>query len=374
MDEVTTVRDIVKRIEEFAPKYLAEDWDPIGLSFGSLHKEVKKVMVALDFDADTLQEAKKKEVDLLLTHHPAIFGKLTTLNEEDERRKEYVELIRSDIALYSAHTNIDAAKGGMNDWLADAIGLPKERDVVEVTYKESYKKLVVYVPEHSAKEVRQAIHAAGAGEIGNYTEVSYNVKGSGRFTPQQGAHPAEGQVGKPKKVEEERIEMMFPDSLTPKVIQAVQDSHPYEEPVFDLYTLENGEGKTFGYGRVGDLEISTEDLAERLKNIFHLDGVRFVSSDPQKTNHRVAIFGGSGGKYYPSALSKQADIFITGDVSYHAAQDMLRDGLDVIDPGHYIEHIFVEKMVEIVKEWIEEEQWTVDVLAANSQTDLFRFK
>lgn len=370
---MTTVQDIIQRIEQFAPKYLAEEWDPIGLSFGSKEKKVRKMMVALDVDAHTLAEAKEKQVDFIFTHHPAIFSSLKTLNEEDTRRKEYIELIRSDIAVYSAHTNVDAAEGGMNDWLADAIGLPKEREIVEVTYEESYKKIAVYVPEYASEKVRQALHQAGAGEVGNYGDVSYTLKGQGRFTPQEGSNPTEGTIGKTEIVEEERIEMMIPNHLKKQIIDALYQSHPYEEPVFDLYTLE-AKGKPFGYGRVGKLKTSTRELAERLKEVFELEGLRYSSMNPDKTQKTVAIFGGSGGSYYRSALAKGADIFITGDISYHTAQDMLRDGLDIIDAGHYIEHIFVEKMVRKLEQWKQEENWEVEILPTTTQKDVFNFK
>lgn len=370
---MTTVGEIVNRIEQFAPKYLAEEWDPIGLAFGSMDKKIKRVMVALDLDSDTLAEAKEKNIDFIFTHHPPIFSSLKTLNEEDGRRKEYVELIRSDIALYAAHTNLDAAEGGINDWLADAIGLTGEREIVEVTHEESYKKIAVYVPQNDSEKVREALHQAGAGEVGDYKDVSYTLKGHGRFTPQKGSNPAKGKIGKQEMIEEERIEMMFPESLTKHVIHSVYKSHPYEEPVFDVCTLET-KGKTFGYGRLGEIETTTEILAEKLKEIFGLKGVRYASKNPQKPKKRVAVFGGAGESYYRSALAKGAEIFVTGDVTYHDAQDMLRDGIDVIDPGHYIESIVVPKMTELFEKWNKKEKWNIEIIASTAQKDVFTFK
>lgn len=370
---MTTVGEIIARIEAFAPPYLAEKWDPIGLAFGSKDNIVKNVMVALDLDTDTLTEAKEKNIDFIFTHHPSIFSSLQTLNADDSRRKEYIDLIQSDIALYSAHTNLDAAEGGMNDWLADAIGLPLKREIVEVTHIETYKKIAVYVPEYASNKVREAMHEAGAGEVGNYKDVSYTLTGYGRFTPQEGSDPFEGEVGETEVIKEERIEMMMPSTCTSRVIQAVNRAHPYEEPVYDIFTLED-KGKAYGYGRIATLEVSVNELAKKVKEVFSLDSLRIASKEASKKCSKVAIFGGSGEKYYKKALEKEADIYITGDVSYHGAQDMLRDGLNVIDPGHYIEQIMVPEMTKLLRKWNDENNWQIEIFPSKKQKDVFQFR
>lgn len=367
-----TVEDIVRRIDKFAPPVLAEDWDPIGLSFGSLTQPVKKIMIALDIDADTIQEAKEQQIDLIFTHHPAIFRSQKTLNAMDQRRKEYIELIQAGIAVYSAHTNIDAAENGMSDWLADQLGLPKERQIVYTSYQMPYKKIAVYVPKENADQVRKAMHKAGAGEVGQYNDVSYHLDGWGRFTPQPGADPAEGQINQETVVEEVRIEMMFPATIQQTVISAIQSSHPYEEPVFDVFTLENAQ-KAFGYGRAAEVNQTTEEMIHTVKKAFKLDGLKYGSVSTKKVHHKAAVFGGAGEKYYLDAKKQGATLFITGDISYHGAQDMLRDGIAFIDAGHYIESIFVEKMAEVMNQWKQEEGWTVEVYQAQAQKDVFKF-
>lgn len=367
------VKDIIQRIEQFAPPYLAEEWDPIGLSFGTLDKVVNKLMIALDVDADTIQEAQELGVDLIFTHHPAIFKPLKSLNTENPRRSEYIDLIKSDIAVFSAHTNIDAADFGMSDWLADAIGLPKDREIVFPTYREGYKKLAVYVPEKDVEKVRRALHLAGAGEVGDYQDVSYSIKGQGRFTPQKESDPTVGKIGKEEIVNEVRIEVMFPRQLTTNVINAVQTAHPYEEPVYDLYTLEN-EKKVYGYGRIAAFEITTEEMLTKVTSELELNGLKYASKNPKKLHKKVAIFGGAGSDYYFDAKQKGATLFITGDVSYHNAQDMLRDGVDVIDAGHYIESVFVSEMHQIINNWKIEENWDLKIYPSKKQKDVFNFK
>lgn len=100
------------------------------------------------------------------------------------------------------------------------------------------KKIVVTVPVTDADKVRQAIGEAGGGKVGNYSFCSFSVRGTGRFLPGDGAHPAIGEVGKPEAVEEERIEVSCDDELVAQVVAAIRSAHPYEEPAIDVYSLE----------------------------------------------------------------------------------------------------------------------------------------
>ncbi|MER2063192.1 MAG: Nif3-like dinuclear metal center hexameric protein [Alkalibacterium sp.] len=370
-----SVKDVIKEIDRLAPPDLAESWDPIGLSFGSLNQSVRRILIALDIDENTIKEAKEKQVDLIVTHHPAIFKAQKTLNQEDERRKQYIDLIKADIAVYTAHTNLDAAEGGMNDWLADSLGIsPKERQVMSVSLKRGFKKLAVYVPAYASEKVRKALHVAGAGEIGDYKDVSYTLSGYGRFTPQEGADPTEGEIGKEEEVREERIEMMVKDADVLKCIQALEEAHPYEEPVYDIFTLEY-KSETFGLGRVGVLQepLTATDLAEKVKAEFDVDGVRIGSVDPDKPHEKIAVLGGSGEKYYKEALQKGATLYVTGDISYHGAQDMLRDGLDFIDAGHYMEAIAVPKLYAYLEKSRKANSWDIEILEAETQKDVFTY-
>lgn len=370
-----SVKDVIKEIDRLAPPDLAESWDPIGLSFGSLKQPVKRVLIALDIDKNTIEEAKKKQVDLIVTHHPAIFKAQKTLNQEDERRKQYIDLIKSDIAVYSAHTNLDAAEGGMNDWLADSLSISQTgRQIMSVSLERGFKKLAVYVPDYASDKVRSALHAAGAGEIGDYKDVSYTLSGYGRFTPQEGADPTEGEIGKEERIHEERIEMMVKDADVLRCIEALKEAHPYEEPVFDIFTLEY-QSESFGLGRVGELDepVKAADLAEKVNEQFDVDGVRVGSVDPDRKHKKIAVLGGSGEKYYNEALKKGATLYVTGDISYHGAQDMLRDGMDFIDAGHYMEAIAVPKLFDYLDQCRKEKNWELEILQAETQKDVFTY-
>lgn len=372
---MTTVDEIIKRIEEFAPSYLAEDWDPIGLAFGSKNQEVKKMMVALDLDANTLKEAKENDVDFIFTHHPPIFSSLNTLNQEDSRRAEYIEIIKSNIAVYAAHTNIDAAQNGMNEWLADALSLEKPYEVMDVAYESTYKLLVLYTPLEHAEQMRAALHKAGAGQVGDYDNVSYTSIGTGRFTPTSKANPAIGMTNQSEQVSEERTEVLVPSHLIGNAIQTIYEVHPYEEPVFHIFDI-GKKAKEFGLGRVSTLKqsITLDEMIERVKDVFDASYVRYANVDLESKINKVAVLGGSGEKYYKQAIEKGADLYITGDISYHGAQDMIRDELMFIDAGHFIENIFVEKMTEYLNVWCKENQWAVEIIPATSQEDVFKIK
>lgn len=372
---MTTVGNIIHKIEQFAPKHLAEDWDPIGLAFGSNDKKVKKMMVALDLDANVLSEAKEKEVDFIFTHHPPIFKSLKVLNEHDQRVKEYIELIQSDISLYAAHTNLDNADGGMNDWLANALSLQGPYDSIKTSYVSNYKKLSFYAPSSHTNSIRHALHEIGLGEVGDYTNVSYTSKGIGRFKPNQSANPYLGSRGQIEEVKEERVEIYIPVKLIGKAIEKLYKEHPYEEPVYSISDSGFMESK-FGLGRVGELKRPKKisDIAADVKEKFNLDSVRLANINLDQKVSRIAILGGSGEGYYKDALNKGAELFITGDVSYHGAQDMIRDGLPFIDPGHFIENIFVEEMTEKLKKWNATEKWDIEVLSSEFQKDVFKFE
>ncbi|WP_442861674.1 Nif3-like dinuclear metal center hexameric protein [Carnobacterium sp. CS13] len=366
--------DLINKFETFAPKHLAEEGDPIGLAIGTLAKPIKKVMVTLDVRPEVVQEAIEQQVDLIFSHHPPLFRPVKNLVTDQPQNKMYAELLKNDIAVYSAHTNLDVATNGMNAWLAKAIGL-NNTEIMSVTKRESYKNLVVFVPVENQEQVLTALTKAGAGKIGpNYQDCSYTVEGTGRFTPVNQADPTIGQLGQAEKVHEARIEVVFPKRLTAKIEQALFASHPYEEPAYDIYTIENYVDE-YGLGRVGNLAepLSVSDFAEKIKSVFGVTGLRYVTDDASQFIHRVAICGGDGGKFYPAAIKKGAQVYITGDVYYHTAHDMLAEGLSVIDPGHHIESVCKAELQQLFTKWSQEMDWDLEIIQSNLNTDPYQF-
>lgn len=327
---------IVQWMEQLAPKSMAVENDRIGLQLGSIRKEVGHVLVALDVTDEVVDEAIRLNAGLIIAHHAIIFRPLAHLQTDTPAGKLYEKLIKHDIAVYISHTNYDVAEGGMNDLMATLLQLTDVK-VLETLQHEQLQKLVVFVPDTHAEQVRAAILDAGAGHIGAYSHCSFNVSGVGTFQPQDGTNPFIGHAGKLEEVKEARIETIVPKSIKSRVLQAMFKSHPYEEVAYDLYPVDL-EGTAYGLGRVGKLvePIALQELAERVKSKFDVPHVRVVG-DLDRPIRKVAVLGGSGSRYVRHALFHGADVLVTGDIDYHTAHDALAAGLSIIDPGHNAE-------------------------------------
>ncbi|MGX7013870.1 Nif3-like dinuclear metal center hexameric protein [Vagococcus silagei] len=364
----------IKRFEQYCPLDLAEEGDPVGLHIGTLNKSVKKIMMTLDVRPDVVQEAINENVDLIIAKHPPIFRPVKRLTTDHFQTKMYADLLANDIAVYAAHTNMDIINPGLNDWFCEMLGVTPS-DYLRETHKIKYKKLVLFVPTEARETVRSALHNIGVGEYSDdYDSCSFSVSGIGRFRPKNNANPTVGKMDWVTEVPEERIEFVFKESLRDKVIQTIYDTHPYEEPAFDIFPLENI-SESFGIGRIGRLAnpMPLSEFTQVVKETFKLDGLRLIANSDDVMIEKVAICGGSGEKFYHDALKKGADVYITGDVYYHTAHDMLEDQLPVIDPGHYIEEVCKSRFVDLFNEWKKEEKWDVEFIESKVNTNPFKF-
>ncbi|EOB2764050.1 Nif3-like dinuclear metal center hexameric protein [Enterococcus hirae] len=366
--------EFIRKFEEYCPQWLAEEGDPVGLHLGRLNKPIQRIMMTLDVRPEVVQEAIEKKIDLLIAKHPPIFRPIKRLITDHPQEKMYADLLKHDISVYAAHTNMDIIEDGLNDWFCEALGINVENYLLK-THTRHYKKLAVYVPIEDADKLRKALAEAGAGEQGHYDHTSFTSIGEGRFRPNEQAHPAIGKNGQLEKVEEAKVEVIFPEDREEKVLSAMYRVHPYEEVAFDLFSIDEPT-QTWGIGRIGELPeaLDLDTFVSKVKEVFQLEGLRVVR--PTHTNStvkRIAICGGSGEKFYPYALAQKADVYITGDIYYHTAQDMQSAGLIAIDPGHYIESLCKEKFVEKFEKWKQEENWTVDFFVSETDTNPFQF-
>src|SRR5690625_4957747 len=151
---------VFQLMEEWAPKYLAYDWDPIGLQVGNHHDAVKNILVTLDVTIDVVQEAIEKNVNLIIAHHPMLFRAVQSINTQTSQGKLLQKLLKHNITVYAAHTNLDIADGGVNDVLANLLQLKDTKPFVDVNHQSLYK-IVVFVPESHAEDVRHALSSGG---------------------------------------------------------------------------------------------------------------------------------------------------------------------------------------------------------------------
>lgn len=343
--------DVINALEKFAPVEDAESWDNPGFLVGDRNHEIHKVLVALDVTGAVIDEAIDVGADMIVTHHPVLFGSVKKVTTDTPLGTKIVRLIKNNIDHYAAHTNLDAAIGGTNDVFADLAGLTEVK-VLDVTNKEKLYKYAVYVPEDSADNVRDAIVSAGGGKIGdNYSGCTFTASGKGRFTPLDGANPAVGSINKEETVDEVKIETVVPASALSRVINAVIKVHPYEEPAYDIIPLEQT-GRQNGIGRVGVLteETTLGEYALKIKKALGLDAIRVVG-DLDKKITKVGICTGSAVEYMKKVKAAGAQVFITSDMRYHESQKALDLGLALIDATHFAsENIIVPTLCNMIKE------------------------
>ncbi|MDQ0213901.1 dinuclear metal center YbgI/SA1388 family protein [Oikeobacillus pervagus] len=364
--------EIIQLFEQFSPPSYAMEGDKIGLQIGRLNQPVKRVLVALDVLEEVVDEAIEKDVQLIIAHHPPIFRPLKSIRTDQPNGRIIEKLLQHRIAVYAAHTNLDVAKGGVNDLLAEALELQNTKVLVP-TYEEDLRKLAVFVPKENEEEIRKALGNAGAGFIGEYSNCSFSTDGTGRFLPEEKANPHIGSIGTLEEVQEVKIETIYPKRIEKKVLSAMFKAHPYEEVAFDLYPLEN-KGEVLGLGRIGILKesMTLEQFAHHVKEKLSVQGVRVVGHLQDKIQ-KVAVLGGDGNKYFHSAKFKGADVYVTGDMYYHVAHDAMMEGLNIVDPGHNVEKVMKQGVAKKMQTMSTEKGYEVEFISSTVHTDPFTF-
>lgn len=272
------IEEIIQLMGEIAPVRLAEDWDNVGLQVGDSSLKINNVLISLDLNAAVLKEAKAKNCGLIITHHPLIFKAINSVNSQSETGRLIMDLIKNEIALFSAHTNLDIAAGGLNDHLTDKLDLINV-EILNVSREENYYKLVVFVPESHLQDLKDSLYENGAGRIGNYSHSGFVVSGTGSFKPLAESEPFIGEKNKVNNVEEYRLETIIKAEDISKITKKMIKAHPYEEPAWDLYKLENIK-ESKGIGRIAylDAPLTLEEFIIIVKNKLSLESFKYVGS------------------------------------------------------------------------------------------------
>jgi dinuclear metal center YbgI/SA1388 family protein len=326
------ISDITTYLESIAPTSFQEQYDNSGLIIGNPQTEISSALLSIDITEEVIDEAIKNSNDIIISHHPIVFSGLKRFNGSNYVERCVIKAIKNDIAIYAAHTNFDSIKGGVNTKICDKIGL--KNCSVLAPMKGQLLKLVTYIPKKHTEEVREAVFNAGAGDIGNYKQCSYNTEGVGTFMGNEDSNPFAGEKGKLHYEGETRFETILPKHLKSKVLKALINTHPYEEVAYDFYALEN-DFMQAGMGMVGILEEPTNeiDFLLKLKEIFGCHIIRHTKP-LNKQVKKVAVCGGSGSFLLKNAIALGADIFVTGDYKYHQFFDA-EDKIVIADIGHY---------------------------------------
>lgn len=364
------VKDIQTVMESWAPKEIAWDKDNVGLQTGNPRAKVRGILVCLDVTEEVIAEAARRRANLIVSHHPLLFRPLRSVTSESMTGRCLRSLVRADISLYSAHTNLDFTTGGTSFVLARVLGLT-HAEMLHTPYRVE-KKVVTFVPPSHAGNVIAAMSKAGAGVIGNYDHCSYGTVGTGTFRGNEASSPTVGRKGVLERVEEVRIEMIVPEWRLGAVLEGMRRAHPYEEVAYDVYPLEN-RSREFGMGVIGDLQRPVT-LASFLHSVKKKLGVRVLRccGDMNRRVSRIAVCGGSGSELIDEAKRMRADVFITADVRYHAFHEV-GDDIALVDAGHYeTEHPVVQAVVDRLRRAIGERSERIPVHAARTSTNPIR--
>ena len=335
------IKDITDFIENLAPVQLQETYDNAGLIIGDKNTEINQILVCLDVTENIVDEAIEKKCQLIISHHPLIFKGIKKINGNNSIEKIIIKAIKNNIAIYAVHTNLDNVINGVNSVLAEKLGLKNQRSLQPK--KDIFRKLVFFCPVIHADRVRKAIFEAGAGKIGNYDSCSFNTEGEGSFKAMENANPFVGEPGKLHFEKEIRIETIYPFYLESKIIEALLQSHPYEEVAYDIYKLENYFSQ-IGSGIIGEIDETDElNFLSQIKRISNCKCIRHSDLLDKKIK-KVAICGGSGSFLIKDAIAAKADIFISGDIKYHDFFEA-ENKILIADIGHYESEQFTKDLL-----------------------------
>ena len=341
---MANVQMITSLLSDLAPTSFATEWDNVGLQVGKFNQEVTNVLLSLDVNSQVIEEAIDKNCELIISHHPMFINGLKSIHDQTSTGNEVMKAIKNDITIYSAHTNLDIAPQGLNDYLAGLLNIEIIKPL-KVTDKNSYYKLVFFVPEDYFSQVRSAVLEAGAGHIGDYSHTSFAVKGTGSFKPGKKSDPFIGKKDELTEVKERRVETIVAENKINDVLRAMTKIHPYEEVAYDIYPLKHS-GENFGLGRLGQLNqtMILDDYIKLVKNKLNLEQLRYTGTGNEEIK-KVAICNGSGADFIRNAKYAGADLYITGDVKYHEAQMADQYGIPLIDAGHHGTEVIVKDLL-----------------------------
>ena len=336
------IQDVIDILEEYAPLDYAEDFDNVGLLVGSKEQNLTGILVTLDTLETVVDEAIEKKCNLIVSFHPIIFNGLKKITGKNYVERSILKAIKNDIAIYAIHTALDNAKLGVNDMICEQLGLINRQ--IMIPKAQTIKKLTTYVPKAEAEDLRNELFKVGAGNIGNYSNCSFNVEGTGTFRGNKEANPTIGEKGLTHFEDEVQVSMIFNKDRESSILKTLFETHSYEEVAYEIVTLEN-KNQNIGMGMIGELP-NAMDINSFLKNVkkkFNC-GVLRHSEFLNKSINKIAVLGGSGSFAIDNAIRSGADVFLTSDLKYH---DFFKaeKKIVLVDIGHYESEQFTKNLI-----------------------------
>lgn len=336
------IKDLINYLEKWAPLSYQESYDNSGLVIGDRNAHVEGAIITLDVTEEVIDESIETGCNLIIAHHPMIFSGIRSIGTRHWLDRCIRKAIKNDIHIYAIHTNLDNISSGVNNKIAEKIGL-KELKVLSPK-RGTLQKLTVLVPIENKTELLEALYSAGAGKIGNYDHCSFQLKGEGTFRPNEHSNPTIGKKGQDEKVNEMRIEVILSSGRRNAILTAMKQAHPYEEVAYYLSDLLN-ENQEIGSGMIGLFPepLQAEAFLHHLKKSMNLATIKHTSLTDKKIE-RVALCGGSGRFLLERAIGAGADVFISADFKYH---DYFEANNEIIiaDIGHYESEVFTKELL-----------------------------
>ena len=366
-----TVEDVIRVMDRAYPPYLAESWDAVGLVCGDPSEEVRSVVFALDCTDAVADAAIEQGAQMLIVHHPLLMRGVNSVAANTPKGRIIHKLIRAGVALFAAHTNADSARPGVNDKLAELLGVTPGAPLKPI--EKPLDKWGFTVPPEDAEAVKTAVFEAGAGHVGNYSEAAFQFEVDGQFHPVEGANPTVGDVGELEHVKELRVEFVAPRGKREAVRAALEQTHPYEEVAVDVVETHTGEA-ALGIGRVGELDqpMTLREFTVRVRDALPKTtwGVR-AAGDPDAQIRTVAVASGAGDSFLDTVAKMDVDCFVTSDLRHHPVDEHLRaGGCAVIDTAHWAsEFPWCEQAAEIVADSLQEAGTPVSTAVLDIRTD-----
>jgi len=368
------VARIIAEMESIAPLEHAAQWDNVGLLVGSPHWRAGSLLLTIDLTDAVLREAVDAGARMIISYHPPIFRPLPRLTDADPLQRIVLEAARRGISVYSPHTALDAAPGGVNDWIATGLGDGDVRALrpAPVLPESEQCKLVTFCPADAVDRLRGALATVGAGRIGEYELCSFELTGTGTFLGGPGTHPAVGRRGALEHIDEVRLEMVCPEASLPLAVTTLGQFHPYEEPPIEIYRLQPRPQRHVGDGRrvVLDRRQPLSVIVERIKRRLGVTRLRVAAGGPSARRYRtIGVCAGAGAALRETATAQECELFLTGEMRHHDVLAAQAAGCTVVLAGHTNTE---RGYLKILRKRLQRSLTTLDVIVSRHDTDPLR--